>query len=302
MGDKRRAKQQLRKALHLRERDYELRMKLAEIYLQDGEYGDARGEYVYVSEHGPDHLKPEAFFGAGKACMKEEKYERAEMYTAKAVELKGDEKRYRTQLSTIYEKQGKFKEAAEVMSPVEDQTDANEYLTLGVKHEKAGKLEKAAEFYEKGIASDPGKGIFYLKLGLIRARIEDGKEPDERDYTSAMGIYEKAFDNDLHDVPEMPKIAYNLGRLYQQYPEAGSEEASRKALGCYWQAIRKDPLMIKAYFTAAGAYIGTKPWNSTMHIAVWSAVLITLAGLYFVRRRRIKKKLAQQTSGKGDSE
>ena len=49
-GDKRRVKQQFKKGLHLREHDHELRMKLATIYQEDGEYKDAAEEFIYISE------------------------------------------------------------------------------------------------------------------------------------------------------------------------------------------------------------------------------------------------------------
>lgn len=298
-GDKRRAKQQFKKALYLREHDYELRMRLADIYHEDGEYGDAFREFAYVAEKGADHLKGEALYGAGLSLFKNEDFADAAEYASRAVEVSPDSKKYRTLLSDTYEKQGKFKEAAAVMASVQA-GNSNEYQTLGYKHEKAGEFEKAAGYYEKGIASDPGKGIFYLKLGLMRTKIEDAKEePENRDYSQAKQAYEKAIANDLHDAPEMPKIAYNLGRLYEGHPE-GMEQPHSQALACYWKAIKGAPLMIKAYFAVAGAYVRTRPWNNGKHVAVWSAVVAVLFGCYIIRRHRIKKKLAEQTSGKGE--
>jgi tetratricopeptide (TPR) repeat protein len=290
-GNKRTAKKQFHKALRIRELDFNLRMRLAKMHMDDGEYDDAAEQFVIVVKKGPVELKGEAAYGAGLSLFKDENYKEAELYSKQAVDADPQNKKYRDLLSDVYEKQGKYEEAAEIAADPGEAADPNEYITLGRKHEKAGQLEQAQFYYEKGIGSDPGNGFFYLKLGVIRTKIEEEKSNEQdRDYTAAKEAYHKAFTNKLDDAPEIPKIAYNLAKLYEL------ESDYTNALHYDIKAVKSNPFMLKAYIATCITYFGTKPWNNWVHVAVWSGSIVFLFSLYMYRRHKIKKKLAAQAA------
>lgn len=287
IGRKKAAKKQFRKALKINKKDFDLRMKLAKIYKNDGDYDDAAQEFIYVyTKTDNTELKAEAAYGAALSFFSDKEYDDAEEYAGKAVAIDPANDKFKELMSDILESKGQFKEAAELMPVTEGEYDPNKYMVLGIKHEKAGDFEKAAEYFQKGLAADPGNTEFYFKLGVVFTKAEQEKPEEERNYERAKNIYSEALTRD----PGLEKIAYNLAKLFQR------ESNHQEALTYYWQAIKGNVFYIKAYFGFLGAYVGSKPWKSPLQVGIGLTITAIVAILYIIRRRKIKERLVAQVA------
>lgn len=276
LGDRPRAIRQYGEALYLRPDDHDLRLHLAALCHEVGDDRQAADHFIRVHEQGPDRLKTEAAYGAALTLAALGDHAGAEPFARTAVERQPDDQRYRALLGTVYEKQGKLKEAAAIMA-VATPADPQALRDLGIRQENAGDLESAARTFRQGVASFPDQPIFALKLGVVLTARSDP--------AGARDVYQAALARSGNG-PETPLIAFNLGRL----EHAGNDPGA--AMRAYRRAIACRPGMIKAYAGLAAAYVAYRPWTRPLHAVIWGAMICLLVVWYGMHRRNVRRSMA----------
>jgi tetratricopeptide (TPR) repeat protein len=202
-----------------------------------------------------------ASYNLGRGLFQLERYDEAERALSNALALDPDEIRYLRAMAALQMKTGRCPEAIEAYRRIlgrEPETALTRYslgicliqtgaeedamteleraheldptlleapLNLAILHERSGRFEPAARWYEKTlqIREHP---VALLNLGQIYAR-------HYSDIPRAVELFEQA----ARIAPDDAVVFYNLGMAYRY---AGEEEKSRAALA---QAARLDPAL-----------------------------------------------------------
>jgi tetratricopeptide (TPR) repeat protein len=158
------------KVLELDSLQIEVRVKAAEIYVNEDMEREAKLEYLAIAEH---------FLSANEL-------NRAEEYAKKAIELKSLEAHYI--MGLIYFNRGMFREAAvslEILTKIKV-NHVGALLHLGHSHVNSGKFAEAAAVFERVLKAEPDS-IEALK-GLTDSFVRKGSAAE------ATGIYIQAID------------------------------------------------------------------------------------------------------------
>ncbi|MGD1698623.1 tetratricopeptide repeat protein [Dapis sp. BLCC M229] len=201
------------KALEMLPNSGEIYKILGNIWQRRGQLESAKKSYNQAIEYNPNLAEVHANLGSISARQKQ--WEQAVKYYEKAISIKPDFAGFYRNLAKIWECLGKDKLVIEctyqalILEPT--LATATEWLNLGDKLLKLGKLEEAIACYKQAIKSDKKLSAGYNKLGNTLT--------NKGELDRAIAVYKQG----IKIRPDNSILHYNLGEALtqkQQYQEA----------------------------------------------------------------------------------
>ena len=118
----------------------------------------------------------------------------------------------------------------------------SKYKHLGIAEYEKGNYQKAIEYYDQGIKSNPDDACLFNNRGLAYCSLEQ--------YDKAISDYTKA----IELKPDFTDAYYNRGLAYFRKGSYYNFEPRRKAISDFTRAIKLKPDFVDAYYARAVTY------------------------------------------------
>ncbi|RKU25177.1 hypothetical protein C6497_16650 [Candidatus Poribacteria bacterium] len=212
----------LQKQLSLNPQQVDIRLELAQIYLNIENYRAGSIEYQHIIKTesvSPHNLKTliQAYYGLGLSYAGLEKYDDAIAAYQKALQYDPDYAHIHAAIGAALSQLHRYNEALKAYKTASDilPEDAMILHQIGNIYGKLGNTSIALKYHEKAVSYLPTFAEAYYQLGLLYAQ-------DNR-YNESINAYERAY---LED-PELIQSLYNLSQVHLRN---GNRDAAREKM------------------------------------------------------------------------
>lgn len=212
----------LQKQLSLNPQQVDIRLELAQIYLNIENYRSGSIEYQHIIKTesvSPHNLKAfiQAYYGLGLSYAGLEKYDDAIAAYQKALQYDPHYAHIHAAIGAALSQLHRYNEALKAYKTASDilPEDAMILYQIGNIYGKLGNTSMALKYQEKAVSFLPTFVDAYYQLGLLYAQ-------DNR-YNESINAYERAYSED----PELIQSLYNLSQVHLRN---GNRDAAREKM------------------------------------------------------------------------
>lgn len=193
----------------------------------------------------PDSAERQESFA--KVLYQLERYDEAEPYAVRALEIEPDNVEMYMVLYSVYVGMGRLDQAGEALRNAEQVAPGDPRILqqLAYVASESGDTEGAIAAYEGLVETDPGNTENWLTLAGLYA--------DAGAMDKSAAAYGKVVELDPEGAPQ---VFYNLGALLMNKPDRNDDD-SRRAVEAFRQAVKLDPDYRDAHKQLAFALLGT---------------------------------------------
>jgi len=219
-----------------------------EAALESVSAGDLEGSVALFEKavaNDPDSAERQESFA--KVLYQLERYDEAEPYAVRALEIEPDNVEMYMVLYSVYVGMGQLDQAGEALRSAEQVAPGDPRILqqLAYVASESGDTEGAIAAYEGLVETDPGNTENWLTLAGLYA--------DAGAMDKSAAAYGKVVELDPEGAPQ---VFYNLGALLMNKPDRNDDD-SRRAVEAFRQAVKLDPDYRDAHKQLAFALLGT---------------------------------------------